>query len=263
MTTTGCLINPLAYDTVEIDLPKWKLENFTLYKWKIEIHNQNYADRYFINPEKSSIHISIQKNQPFSITATPIIKMSESNEKTIFFKPAGGLYPFNFDGKKIQLTWENGFSAYIMQQCFKSDNDSSTISHFIHSFNWNKFNEIINTKIQESILSSEKIFFNPWLSDYEFIIEHLCSKNFSANLLNSKKFICVNLNELFPSQQNIKIYSSFIPENNIIQQQNTITINSSKTNFFASETDCILINYSVSKKVSSQIVLMPILIDDL
>lgn len=265
--TISCNFNPIKQESVTIKLPAWNIQDFSLCKWKIEIQSSYYKDKFYISTNMNSFTISITKNAPLSITATPVIKLNDSNKFTYFFKPAGIIYPFSddYDSNFIQMNWEEGFSAFIMQQLFKSTDKSNETLKFIHSFNWKRFNETIKTQIQESLNNEDNNFFNPWLIDYESIIDNLCSRKFSINLIKNKNCLCININELnLPiTTQNLKIYSSFLPENDFIQQNNKLTISSIKINLFATEKNCLLIQYSNLKKISSQEVLMPILIDDI
>lgn len=252
------------YEEITVTLPEWQLEEIQVCKWKIEIQSESFSEKINLEPDEKEIHFLISRNKPLSITASPITCFSNTDGKSkfVFFKPAGNIYPYNIHNGKIQLTWQEGFSAYIMQQLFKSNGNLSRISRFIHSFNWQKLTEQIETYTTEAFIS-KNYFYNPWLCDIQKLMDNFCIGSFSANLINNKKVLNVDLNSILEKDCHKKIYSSYMPENQIIKEKNIATIDLLNANYFVTENQYLIIKQEASKKISSQFIFLPILIDDI
>lgn len=239
-------------------------ENIEITRWKIEINSINEQQKYYVSSNTLWIAIKTPFNYPVSVTATPLIKSSLNGSDEIqFFQMSGGIYPYDFDESQnfVSLTWEAGFTAYLMQQLYKSNSPKKQINTFIQTFNWKNLEKKIFEKTTTSIKDGER-FYNPWLCDIEKILSAISKKTFSTTLLNNSKCNTYIIDEK-KIDISSRIFSSYIPENQFIREHNQITIKTTKTNFFMCNEQCLVLQVSSSKNVSTAIVNMPIYIEEL
>lgn len=258
-----------------------------LSRWLIHIEAKEISESFFIS---ESFQLSLLKNEPVSITATAITYTGDNQDETVFFKPAGAVYPYEWNEDEIQLTWEGGFAASLMESIFKSCREnhisSSHMNDFISSFNWEKLQTAVINNINKSIESfltdDETVqakFYNPWQIDRQKLLENLTNKIFSADYLKTKNVYSVNLS-LFGFSSEISVISSFIPENEILLNYDAVSLQKNVAeNFLISErhgvsaenaggstntnTDYILrVTCASAKKVSLEVVNLPIFIEE-
>lgn len=216
--------------------------------WKVEIHSANYHSYVKYGNSIKVIQLQVRKNQPLSITAIPITQKNDS--EFVFFKPAGVVYPYSSNG----LSWEGGYSAFLMQRCFKSrletQKSSEEISDFIAGFNWKKLNE--------SILEKDE---NPWFWDDSLILTNISYKNFKSTYMNATGLCEIEVS-VFGGRN--KILSSYIPENQKIYDKGIFKIpKNADILFYCNDGLGLLVNYESVKKYSAQKIYMPIFIEEL
>lgn len=255
--------------------------------------NENTCD---ISTTPFSISLEVAKNKPLSITATPIT-LNKNNQPVEFFKCAGAIYPQNYEvvknkgkfwqGNKgnVQMSWENGFSAQLMQTLYDSAAQSSyyeqMIQDFIAGFNWKKMQQYIQGQIDsfEENMQAEMniqtnantqatslpLFYNPWLLDMQTVLEKIAMQGFTATALNLKNSFQISLKDKLyrENSESIAVISSFVPENQIIQKYGTISLAKDKASLFSLDNLYGAIFTGTSaKNVSIEYVFLPIFIND-
>ena len=103
--------------------------------------------------------------------------------------PAGGIFPSDFDGSALHLSWENGFAARVMYQvvtegqvCFEN-------------FNTARFTRGILEKSEG----------NPWIYSEELLLYSLTRKMFNMNYVKKRKTRNLSI-PLPPGGDNLKKY---------------------------------------------------------
>lgn len=255
--------------------------------------NENTCD---ISTTPFSINLEVAKNKPLSITATPIT-LNKNNQPVEFFKCAGAIYPQNYEvvknkgkfwqGNKgnVQMSWENGFSAQLMQTLYDSaaqiSYDEQMIQDFIAGFNWKKMQQYIQAQIDsfEENMQTEMnmqtnantqatslpLFYNPWLLDMQAVLEKIAMQGFTATALNLKNSFQISLEDKIycESSESIAVMSSFVPENQIIQKYGTISLAKDKTSLFSLDNLYgVIFTGTSTKNVSIEYVFLPIFIND-
>ncbi len=266
-----------TYENLVINLPKWPEENFpSLSRWLIQIESSEISQEFSI--QESSFNIQVHKNQPMTIVAIPLTFIKNTSNETQFFYPAGNIYPYfweNLENEKkldgqLQLTWEAGFSALLMKSLFKSRIETGItdehMNQFIASFNWKKFQRSIEERIQKGIDSftenENPQFYNPWLLSKEVLLENLSNAIYISSYLDLKSILSVPIANT-PLSNMDSLYSPFIPENQIIMEHQILTVQKNKPyTLLGNETFSAIITCSSKKKLSVQLIYLPIFIDD-
>ncbi len=258
-----------GFEDVEFLLPEFSSDlNYELKEWHIHIEGIGYSSEFYTT--SGCVHLSVVKNEPLCVVATPIFFDKSDSNKTgrIFYKPAGSIYPYeSYSVNNLtfqQLKWECGFTADLMKSLFMENagNNEITISQFISTFNWQKLQCEIDKKIEESKLtffnnSENPIFYNPWLLDKEYLLKNISDSSFSSTYLNLKSVLSVDSNILNIGEELIE--SSFVPENNIIKEFQKIIVKKKVDSYFAMADDKeIKVNAVSQKNVSHEYVSMPI-----
>jgi len=239
-------------------------ENIEITRWEVEVQSVDKEMNYFVGNDTKWFKLDVPSNYPVSVTVRPLIQYSFSESCEIsFYKTSGGIFPYDFDKSQnfILLSWENGFTAYLMQQLYKGDTPRKQTAEFIQSFNWKKLEEKIMEKTEAWTIKDEA-FYNPWLCDIDKILDAISGKSFTATLLNNSKCKSLKLDS-YINEPNAIIHSSYIPENQFIKTNGKITIETTKNNFFTYDDYCLVITGSSSKNVSTAIVNLPIFIEEL
>lgn len=259
-------------ETVTFVFPQWPpndevAQQYPVLKhWFVQVEGAEISKEFYTS--ENNITLNIAKNIPCSVTASPITyipapetenKVTTTSNTSSFFKPAGTIYPYYINSTATQnLTWEEGFTATLMQTIYKSRLEtgisSEHIQNFQKSFNWKKCNDYILSKTQDLA----KGFFNPWQIDRQNLLENLCYANFSATYLTPKNVIQIPLEDLTLSDCN-SILSSYIPENQNIWNNKVLTIQKNKTEvYMCNQIYQAQINCSSAKKVSVAFTYLPI-----
>lgn len=132
------------------------------------------------------------------------------------------------------------------------------MNSFISHFNWKKAQENIEKKI-----STEDSTYNPWLIDSQRLLENLCYGNFKATYLNITGCADIPLKQLFPNEE-LKIMSPFIPENSKLKSAQQISIKKESPTLLSDGKNLgAIITVSSSKKVSKEIIYLPIYIEEI
>lgn len=247
-------------DDVRFILPKWPPEygDESLYPeltgWLIttkEVRNQ------LVNPNVQEINFSVRKNSPFYVMAQPVTQSSLG--ECTFFHCAGGLYPYCYEGS-VNLTWEQGFSACIMDSMLFTENSlyaKEMREDYIASFNWKKFSETIQAKTENAATGNPpKAFYNPWQANISAVKQGIAYRNFSAGLLNQVNCFSATL-------ENNKALSSYIPENQIIHNYSQFSLKKNEENYFSVNNQYqMIIRGSSAKNLSTEYVFLPIIIKE-
>jgi hypothetical protein len=93
-----------------------------------------------------------------------------------YFKPAGGLFPFDVSGKKLILSWEAGIDTAFYWELALSN--SENVKKIPTNFDWSRFRELIKTDILENPGIED-----PWLIDWSNVAEKTISSNFDRRRL--------------------------------------------------------------------------------
>ena len=247
-------------DDVRFILPKWPPEygDESLYPeltgWLI---TTNDVRNQLVKPDVKEIEFSVRKNSPFYVMAQPVTQSSLG--ECTFFHCAGGLYPYCYEGS-VNLTWEQGFSAYIMDSMLFTENSlyaKEMREDYIASFNWKKFSETIQAKTENAAAGSPpKAFYNPWQANISAVKQGIAYRNFSAGLLNQVNCFSATL-------ENNKALSSYIPENQIIHNYSQFSLKKNEENYFSVNNQYqMIIRGSSAKNLSTEYVFLPIIIKE-
>ena len=264
---SGCQ-NGLIFDEekVEFILPDWDKGNLPkLSRWKVSLYSADFQKDFFLAAEDKSFSFEPKKNESLCVTAAPLTFLNDGCEVS-FFKPSGAIYPYGAEGDfysgtvECPLTWESGFTAYVMQKIIKSKKETcigaNELRTFLMQFNWKKMQEKINQNIADSIL------YNPWHIDLFNLLDNLTFAIFESKYLNTTYIFSV---EKAATQIPLEdeCLSSFIPENQNIKNYGLLALKKKTPECFLIEnTYAVTLSASSAKKVSADITYMPILIDD-
>ena len=279
---------------VHFILPAWPPEysEQSLYPellaWQIttnEVRNQ------LVNPDVQEMEVSVPKNKPFYFIAQPITKVAQTQSQPqsqtqaqsqcTFFHCAGGIYPYCYErsGKTgvVTVSWEQGFSACLMDSMFlsansfysssdgksesKSDSDrgKSDYENYLASFNWKKLVDTIQTKTASESSSPEN-FYNPWHTDLSAIKQGIAYKDFSATLLNQKNCFSVVLQDYGTNES---VLSPYIPENEMIHNFSQFSLKKNEENYFSVNNQFqMIIRGSSAKNLSIEYIFLPIIIEE-
>ena len=220
-------------EKVEFELPQWPEYLPELVGWEIALRQAQ-------GPQAVPELVEGQGPQCKQITLRvdkniPCSITATPLTRNQFFKPAGTIYPYS-----QKITWSGGYAAKIF----------NTISEHEH-FNWEK--------LMETLENCE----NPWLLDSQEVLEGIAYHNFNANKLKLSKTISVPLD--------FTVYSSYVPQNQTILQNNTVLVIKNQPEIFALGQGSgtpdfpegvafyIIINASSAKNISLDLISMPIL----
>ena len=275
-TLFGCSYNVLdleASEEISVQLPTWPPSTYKtpqelnlspyphLSRWKVQITSAGQVCTYFTKDEK--ISFTVKKNEPLAVSVTPIT-LTTDGEEVQFFKPAGMIYPY-----EECFSWEGGFSTAVFERLFASKKETGvTTEHmnaFLKSFNWKKLSQTIQKKVEESVnefsdeATKSPVFYNPWQIDLYTLLDNLCYGNFKATFVNAKNVLSYSVEKLEVGKGQVNLLSSFVPENEILWQYGKISIKKDLITSISCNIDLsILITYFSSKKISQEVVFMPI-----
>lgn len=189
------------------------------------------------------------RNRTFSISARPVT-LSSSGECTLFFHPAGAVYPAlcrwtDSEGPVLELSYKEGFSAFLFEGIWKSSIETGysreKTERFVSAFNWKHLSDYING--------------NPWLADSEKILSRIMSGNFSATVLSASGTAELPVKDFSPQE---RLLSPYIPENSQISESGNVSLSKTAENPFLSDSDhLLLIRFADSKKTLTEYVLIP------
>lgn len=288
---TGCQ-NEFFSDDEKIDftLPSWPSDYPPLSRWQITLLAADFEKEFYLPAEAKNFSLELKRNEPVCLTASPLTLLSDrqavssgnsanSRPETNFFKPAGSIYPYSAGGNvysgnaECPLTWEEGFTAAVMQKIIRSSrkdgNSSQKIKSFLMEFNWKKMNEKIQKNISDSIMSfenpdekSKAKFYNPWQIDSSTLLDNLSFAVFESKYLNTIYIFTIS-KESAKIPAEAQIFSSFIPENQILQKYGFLTLKKkTPQSYLLDNTYAISLIATSAKNVSAALTYMPILIED-
>ena len=270
-------------DSLEITLPQWPpSENDdlpwpALSRWKITIVNAEEERSFYTAKSTTTISVFTERNKPCSILVQPLTLLPETSgsprKECSFFKPAGFIYPWK--AELSTATWEQGFLANTMQKLFNEGKEQCLppvdIEYLISTFNWKKAQEVIEKKISESMAAESGIsFYNPWLIEYNTILQNLSVSQFKQSLLNNSGCSTIPLSvlrekkpEILTRSQN-QILSSFVIENQSITKKQLLTVRKNTPELFSvGQNFGIIIEYKSLKNISLEFIYLPIYIEDI
>lgn len=123
---------------------------------------------------------------------------------------------------QLELTWEDGFVAYIMERLFMGSYSyykKPEVVKYIAGFNWIRFQMEIRKKCDEG--------YNPWLIDAENLLTSIAYKNFNTYSINLKDATSVSCDSI----QNL--LCSYVPYNKKISEKSEIWLKESEVNVFS------------------------------
>jgi hypothetical protein len=93
-----------------------------------------------------------------------------------FFRPAGGLFPFDTEGKTLRLSWEAGPDAvFYWEMAYANDGNTLRIPA---NFDWPRFRELFRTDVLNEAVRND-----PWLADWRYIAEKTVESGFDRRRL--------------------------------------------------------------------------------
>ncbi len=287
---TGCQNDILSdEEKVDFSLPSWPDAYPTLSRWQITLLAADFEKEFYLPSGAKNFSIQLKKNEPVCVSANPVTLLQniDAGEKpessqaaeAKFFKPAGTVYPYCSRGDfysgntECFLTWEEGFTAATMQKIIRSQRESgisrNKLKSFLMEFNWKKMNEKIQANIADSISTFENPaentkarFYNPWQIDSANLLDNLTFAIFDSKYLNTSYIFTVSKESAkIPAQA--EIFSSFIPENQILQKYGLLTLKKKRPqSYLLDKTYAVTLNAASAKNVSATFTYMPILIED-
>ena len=230
-------------EILEFKLPDYPHNTHpTLLNWNIISINEDGKTIYKIPATDESFTLELNKNQPTAIICQPVSKLNElNNEGSVFFHPAGCVYP-----AEEKITWHGGFVAELLESLINGQNCEmdSCGEKYISLFNWKKFSNNIHQRYVNALEKGQ--IFSPWCINKEKILLAISSGKFNVYSIKEEKYSTkefsiqkINDKEL-NFDESTKIYSKFllqpvincrIQENKLIftlpytNPQNSYTIN--------------------------------------
>jgi len=263
---TACTFSPAITDSelITVEFPQWPpyedLSYPELSRWKVSVCQANYNYSFYTRDNQTALFI--KKNRPLSLLVQPVTLMTDKKEN-IFFKPAGFLYPC--DEEAYSAEWEKGFLADIMAKFFKDCQESCTApseaQYLVERFNWKKAQQVIEDKTNNS---SSSLFYNPWLINYNALLQNLSVSQFKQSLLNQTGTVALPLYLIQNKYNNPDIHplSSYIPENTCLSEKNQFSIKKNSPELFLIDKDHAIYSiYKSEKNISLELVYLPILKD--
>lgn len=248
---------------IQIVFPEWPAEYPALSCWLVEVTGESCSktEKFFppSDSEQLILELTVQKNHPVAVTAFPITFDSEGNEMS-FFKCAGCVYPAEFEGKdSVQITWENGFSAYVFQSMYKAalvaGLTENTAADFMKCMNWKKFEEALCQQTENEM--EKGICYNPWLCDLSDIFQRISCRNFRQTYLNMAQAFQIDC----PYEN---VLSSYIPENKLAGIQGKLTVAGGKCNtFLVNNKYGLIVTGESEKNLSLKLVYLPIFSEEI
>ena len=252
-------------ESVSFILPEWESDYPSLSRWIISVRSAQIRQDYYLDSGSEKITMTVSRNEPLCICASPVTLLSDNSE-TQFFKMAGGLYPYS--GDTASVTWEGGFTSYIMKKIIDSADENQIskeeLKSFLLEFNWKKMNEKISENIYDSLSGK---FYNPWQIDEETLLLNLSNAGFDSDFLNTKYVYTISEEVLQNCGITVTLeedfLSSFIPQNKIIKENGTISLKKNQIEtFMISNTSALNLTATSAKKVSASVTYMPIIVDE-
>ena len=254
-------------ELVTISLPDWPPQRQSdetnqpvsyppLSRWKITLA-KNDETIVFHTAGDTQLEVSIQKNCPFSIQAAPVTLM-EDGQECLYFHPAGFIYPFSSENK---ADWKEGYTAFIMEGLYRNCKfnglTDSQAARYVSTFNWGKFNSLIQEKLDQSCLEDKK-FYNPWLCDSTKIIKNLSDESFRSSLLTPSGCYQFSVKKLYETTE-LSLLSPFIPENSFISIKGQITIKKDYPMLLSdAKKSAVFISYISAKNIHIEYIYIPI-----
>lgn len=258
---TFCGCSFFSESTMEFVLPQWPPSDSSEYpqlsRWCIE-YSGTENQKFYVDKDQKSFTVKKDKALISSITAIPITFDSDGNEVS-FFKPCGIV----INGRKNNLTWETGFSAKVCGLCINGSLNRNLALDFISRFNWERFDSIINQKIQHGIESfenqSQGSFYNPWQLNLSEIAAYICNGKFSAACLNIPLSKIINSKLETTGSFQKDLLSSFIVENQICREYGSFCLNKDVINLFSMYNKTgVVIKFTNSENIWAEIIKLPI-----
>jgi hypothetical protein len=152
--------------------------------WRVEFLDQNGTkqSKYILSGQDAEIELPITWTNP--VTAWPY--WPAHNVAPSFFKPAGGLFPFDVSGKKLILSWEAGPESVFYWELMLSN--SENVKKIPSNFDWPRFRELIKTDILENTAIKD-----PWLIDWSNVAVKTINSNFDRRRLVPQTAVLINI----------------------------------------------------------------------
>lgn len=241
---------------------KSEYENNSIYpdlsRWLVEIISAEGISRSYV--AEKSFEIEMNKNVPVAVYATPITLNSQGKESK-FFKPCGGIYPYDYDDGLMQLSWTGGYTAHIFKNLYESKKETGVTSEhmmtFLTKFNWKKFQAALSEK------SAKTPGYNPWLIDTYALLENISYGSFKQNLLDTKNLAALAFSTLGLNYDN-SMLSSYVPENKYMRESGKINVIKTSPTLLSYKKDyALIILYTSAKNISLECVFMPIFVEEI
>lgn len=262
-------LSDMEHEKLEVILPDWPQPLPELDSWYVKIISADSLGEleYTFPPGQKSFVHQVQKNQPLSICAFPVIKEIKNQDSSRFyFKCAGMIYPCECTEIKpgfvqTTLTWSGGYASWIMNTLItgaaESGYSKAAIKDYIEQYNWNRLLKALQEKEEESV-QEQQAFYNPWLLDSQQVLEGISYQNFTATKLKLTGVFSVNLD--FP------VLSPYVPENQNKNGTTCVSIRKNLVNLFALADEkernyAILLSGVSEKNISLDLISMPINIE--
>jgi hypothetical protein len=142
--------------------------------WKVEFLNQDSIKQSKDILPGQNAEIELPNTWVNPVTAWPY--WPAHNLIPSFFKPAGGLFPFDVSGDKLILSWEAGPEAVFYWELALSNSENA--KKIPSNFDWPRFRELIKTDVFENAAVKD-----PWLINWSYVAEKTISSNFDRRRL--------------------------------------------------------------------------------
>lgn len=226
------------YESVTFTLPQWPEELPRLQGWNISGNSgrdKNSPQKLTLPPGQKNFTLRLKKNEPFYVFASPMTQVQG------FFKDAGTIYPYS-----KSLSWPAGYAARVMETL-----KSAAPQSYLLNFNWERFITSLEEKQQKAPGD-----FNPWLLEWQPLLESIALHNFTATKLNTSSTLSLQLE--------LPLISSYVPQNAALKAGPPVQIilkKGSPNLFMLADGSCkkaVIICASSVKNLSIDLVSMPI-----
>lgn len=217
---------------ISVSMPQWPPEhNYPkLINWKITAVSDSETRSFYAKPEDNEITLEVFKDCLTSIFVQPVTESIPQD----FFCPAACVYPVNFDDSKAVAQWDKYPLANIASSIFSLEN-SPQKQNAIYYFNWNKLDETLTQKQQDSFEKYDskktKNCTTGFNTDMETAIERILNPPsrfyvpyFETSCLPPEKIKLLDL-----SADDV-ILNSYIPLNELYKEKGCLTIQTSPSN---------------------------------
>ena len=177
-------LTPSAYVVILPDTPEIWVSLLGEPHWRLEWLDKSGSRRITDILPGKSMEIEIPVTWANPVTAWPY--WPGYNLPAGIFKPAGALFPFDADGRRLFLSWKTGLDTVFYWELALAAGQN--VSKIPANFDWPRFRELFN---EETL--NEAVRKDPWLVDWRFVAEKTINANFDRRRLVPETTVSINI----------------------------------------------------------------------